>query len=209
MHLFSRRVMTAGPVPEVAAYLTDIRSYVSDKTGSEVGLWAAGFGAPVGTYVFNTRVDGLAGLQAMTATLMDDPTYHAKLAAGAAYQAAPAEDQMAEMLNGEPGDMPPVGSVAVVTTAVIGNGRYAEAVGWGLEMAEFATTVGGMPTGFYMTMYGTFGTVQWIGVAADAAAADQAGQAVNADPDYIAKLGSVGDLFVPGSGHRSLATRMA
>lgn len=209
MDLFSRRVMTAGPPAEVLAYATEMRDYVAAKTGQDVGLWSAGFGAPVGAMAFTMRVDGVAGLQAMTASFVEDPEYHAKLAKGRDFIAAPSEDSLAQPIHGGDGETPPVGSYAMVTTAVVGNGAYAEAIGWGVDMAQHAERVSGMPTSFLMSAFGTFGQVSWIGISPDAATLDAAGQKLNADPDYISKLSAAGDLFVPGSGHRTLLTRVA
>jgi len=209
MDLFSRRVMTAGPSADVMAYAIEMRDYVTEKTGQDVGLWSAGFGAPLGSMAYTVRVDGIAGLQAMTASFIEDPEYHAKLAKGADYIAAPSEDSLAQPIHGELGDAPPVGSFAMVTTAVIGNGAYAEAIGWGVDMAQHAERVTDMPTAFLMSAFGTFGQVSWIGVAPDAATVDAAGQKLNADPSYVEKLSAAGHLFVPGSGHRTLLTRVA
>ena len=116
---------------------------------------------------------------------------------------------MREALDGSTlGDAPPVGSVAVITTAVIAAGKYGDGVGWGLDVAAHVTKVSGMPVGFYSDLYGTFGQVTWIGVAADSAAVDASNANFNVDPEYLAKLSASGGLFVEGSGHRSLATRL-
>jgi hypothetical protein len=209
MDLFSRNVMLSGAPATYMAYATEMRTYVSDKLGQEIALWAAGFGAPRGAMTYTARVDGLAGVQAMNATLMGDADYVAKLAAGASLGGGPAEDSLMQPLHGEMGDPPPVGSVATVTSAVVGNGAYADAIGWGIEMAQLVESISGTPTIFGMSAFGTFGQVVWINVAADAAAADAAGNAVNANADYMGRLSAIGDLFVPASGHRSLATRIA
>ena len=105
MDLFSRRVMTAGPPAAVMAYAVEMRNYVADQTGQDVGLWSAGFGAPVGSMAYTMRVDGVAGLQALTASFVDDPEYHAKLAAGAEYIAAPSEDSLAQPIHGDLGGL--------------------------------------------------------------------------------------------------------
>jgi hypothetical protein len=209
MHLFTRTVTTTGAPAETMAYASDMRSYVSEKTGREVALWSGDFGGPLGTMIYAVRVDGLADLHAMRATLMADSGYHAKLAAGAQFSAGPAMDNMARPIHGELGDPPPVGSIATVTSAVIGNGRYMEAVAWGVDMAQLVEKISGVPTMFLMNAYGTFGSVTWISVVPDAAAADAAGEAVENDQDYLGRLGAIGDLFVPGSGHRAQATRVA
>lgn len=209
MRLFTRTVHLQGPPMEIAAYAADMRAFVSDKTGVEVGLWNVQFGAPIGTMVFSARVDGLAQLASITESLLADPTYHEKLATGAGFAAGPAEDALSEPLHGGDGEAPPVGTVITATRAVIAGGKYAEAVGWGIEMALYSEKVTGSPVGFYMDTFGTFGTVVWIGGAPDAAAADAMNDALNADAGYLDKLGSVGDLFVPASGQRSLAVRVA
>ncbi|MBI4932412.1 MAG: hypothetical protein HY828_00955 [Actinobacteria bacterium] len=193
----------------VSAHALGLREYVSTKTGTEVALWSVAFGAPVGTMVYTARVDGHAGLAAMTASLAGDATYEAMIAKGADLVAGPPSDMMRESLDGsDPGGSPPVGSVAVITTAIIANGKYAEAIGWGLDVAAHATKVGGVPVAFYMDMYGPFGQVTWIGVGADMAAADASNAKLNTDADYINKLSAAGDLFVPGMANRSMALRI-
>jgi hypothetical protein len=209
MDLFSRSVLLTGAPAEYMTYATEMRAYASDKVGQEIALWSVAFGAPRGSMAYTTRVDGLSGVHAMNATLLGDAEYMAKLATGAAFGGGMAEDTLLQPLHGDPGDPPPVGSVATVTTAVINNGAYAEAVAWGVGIAELVESVTGRPMIFGMGAFGTFGQLTWISVSADAAAADAAGQAVNANADYMGRLGAIGDLFVPASGHRSLAVRVA
>lgn len=209
MQLFTRQVMTAGPADAALAWASEIRAAASDKMGTEVSAWSAGFGAPVGAMAFTARVEGLADLTAKGAALAEDAGYQALLAQGAEIMAAPPQDSLATPIHGDMGDPPPVGSYAVVTSAVIANGQYTQAVGWGIDVAQHVTALSGMPVAMLMQEYGTFGTLTWIGIAADAAAVDASIAATNGDADYISKLSAAGDLFVPGSGQRSLATRVA
>ena len=122
---------------------------------------------------------------------------------------APPNDSLATPLHGELGDPPPVGSYAVVTNAQIANGLYAEAVGWGIDVAQHVTSLTGMPVGVMMQEYGPFGMMTWIGISADAAGVDASAAATNGDADYVAKLSAAGNLFVPGSGQRLLLSRLA
>lgn len=207
MQLFTRQVMTAGP--EAEAWATDIAAAASAKMGTSVAVWAAGFGAPIGAMAFTARVDGIADLMAKAGPLADDADYQAKLAKGAEIMVGPPQDSLATPLHGDLGDPPPVGSMAVVTNAVIANGQYAEAVGWGVDVAQHVTSLTGMPVGLMMQEYGAFGQLTWIGIGADAAAVDASAAAMNGDAEYLKKLSAAGNLFVPGSGQRSLATRVA
>ena len=207
MQLFTRQLMTIGPA--AVDWATEIRAAASTRMGIEIGLWAAGFGAPVGAMAFTARVDGIADLAAKAAPLADDAAYQDLLAKGADLIVAPPTDSLATPLHGDLGDPPPVGSYASVTNATIGNGKYAEAVGWGIDVSQHVTALTGVPVAMLMQEYGPFGVLTWIGVSADAAGVDKSAQAMNGDADYISKLSAAGDLFVPGSGTRSLATRVA
>lgn len=207
MQLFTRQLMTVGPA--AVGWASEIRAAASDAMGTEIGLWAAGFGAPVGAMAFTARVEGIADLAAKAAPLADNATYQDLLTKGAEMVAGPPSDSLATPLHGDLGDPPPVGSYAVVTNATIANGKYAEAVGWGIDVAQHVTTLTGMPVGMLMQEYGQFGVLTWIGISADAEGVDKSVQAMNGDSDYISKLSAAGDLFVPGSGTRSLATRIA
>lgn len=209
MQLFSRVVALTGPFAEVNAWATDMRQYVSDKAGREIGLWSVLFGAPLGTMVYSARVEGLADLQSIGAALLAEADYHAKLASGREFSVGPPVDQISTPVYGELGDPPPVGSVAVVTTATIANGAYAEAIAWSVEIAQYVEGVTGFRSTFLVDDFGPFGQVRWIGVAPDVAAADAAGQKLNADAGYLDKLSAAGKLFAQGSGHRGLASRVA
>lgn len=209
MQLFTRQVMTGGPPGAAIAWAIDMAGEATAKMGTEVALWSAGFGAPIGSMAFTVRVEGIADLTTRAASLADDADYNAKLAAGDDFMLAPPTDSLASPLHGDLGDAPPVGSYAVVTNAQIANGQYAEAVGWGIDVAQHVTSLTDMPVGVMMQEYGPFGTLTFIGVSADAAGVDASAAATNGDADYIAKLSAAGDLFVPGSGQRMLAVRIA
>jgi hypothetical protein len=209
MQLFTRSLLLVGPFNETTAFATDVRQFVSDQTGRDVGLWSVSFGGPLGTIVFTANVDGLADLESIGATLLAHPDYHAKLAAGQGLSGGPPVDQLSTPIHGELGDPPAVGSVASVTTAMMANGAYTDAIGWGVDMAQYVEGVTGYPVTFLADDYGPFGQVRWISVAPDAASMDAAMQKMNADPGYLDKLRASGDLFVQGSGQRGLASRVA
>jgi hypothetical protein len=112
-------------------------------------------------------------------------------------------------MHGELGDPPPIGTVVMGTRAVVAGGKYAEAIEWGIDISVHSEKVTGYPVGFYMDAFGTFGGVGWLSGAPDNAGADAAGEALNADAGYLEKISATGDLFLPGSGNRTMATRIA
>lgn len=209
MQLFSRTVTMAGPPADILDYATEIRGFLSDKLDTDVGLWGIMFGAPAGTMIFTTRVDGLAGVAAITGQLMADDEYHQILAKGREYVVGPPQDQLLQPLHGDfDGTVPPVGAVAAVTSA-IAKASIVEAVRLGVELAELVESITGVPVVFGASQAGTVGEFAWLGVNADAAAADAAIEAVNSNADYIEKTSGARDLFVAGGSNRVISTRLA
>jgi hypothetical protein len=192
------------------AWAAEMNAYVSKKSGRPLALWSLGFGQPVGTVVWTTAVDSHADLQVAFGGLREDDGYYALLERGAGFITGPMVDTLREFVHGEPtpGGRP-VGSVAVLTTATMTVERGSDAVAWSVELASYVTSVTGESTTFLVDAYGTFGQVTWLSGSADMAAADAASDKVRADPGYLKRIAASGGLFIPGSGHRSLATRMA
>lgn len=210
MHLFSRTATLTGPPRASMAWAIEITSYVNAHNEKRTTLWSSQFGRPLGTVSWATWVESIADLQASFAGLLDDDGFHDLLGKGREFLHAPAEDTLREMIYGElTAEGPAVGAVSMMTTATIANGKYEEAMRWGAEMAAHAQTVTQLPSLFLRDVFGTFGQVTWIGAAPNAAAADAAMAAINGDLDYLKRLGDSGDLFVPGSGRQTMATRIA
>lgn len=209
MQLFTRRVHLVGPPRETMAHAADMRSYVAEKSGRDIALWSAMFGAPIGTMFYSVRVEGLADLQAATASFIDEDEYHEKLAAGREFLGAPAEDSISTPLFGELGDPPPVGAFVQITAATIANGKYQDAFAWGAEIAEYTAGLTGRPAIFLAGQFGAFGNVTWINGAPDLATVDSSNATVNADAGYLKRLGAAKELFQEGSGQQGLLTRVA
>lgn len=210
MQLFTRTVVLDEVSPDVIGIAADLREYVSGAIGTEIGLWAAGFGAPWGTMVYAGPVDGLAGVSAMNTQLMGDATYQAKVAGLRGHIAGPAESALMNPLYGEvrADGAPPLGAVATATTAVA-SAPFDEVVAFGVELAQLAESVMGQPVIFGAGVAGTFGEFGWLSVAPDAAAADAANAALMANGDYIAKISGASGMFVAGAAHRIVSSRVA
>ena len=209
MQLFTRSVLLTGAPAEYLEFSTKMCGYVTEKTGRDVGLWSTMFGAPAGTLTYSVRVEGLADLHSTTTKLMEDSGYHARLKEAQAFTGAPAVDALATPIHGELGDPPPVGSFVSVTTATMAGGRYIDAIGWGVEVAQHVEKISGVPTMFLTSAYGGFGNVAWIAGVPDASAVDAASASIDGDADYLTMVNSAGELFIQGSGNRSLITRIA
>jgi len=210
MYLFTRLATLRGNERRSMGWATEMTAYVNDRSDHTVTLWRADFGYPVGTVAWSAWVASQDALNTGFARLVDDDGYYAMVDKGQEFMVEPPYDLLRQAVHGEPGDTPPpAGAVTTVTTAVVGNGQYVEATAWGIEMAELVQEISGLPTMFLIDSYGTFGRVTWLSGAPDLATADAAGEAINANSDYLKRLSDVGDLFVPGSGERRMVTRIA
>jgi hypothetical protein len=210
MYLFSRVATLRGNERRTLAWAAEVTSYVNDHCDHDLTLWRADFGYPVGTVAWSTWADSMDSLNRGFAPLAEDDGYFALLDEGAELVAEPPRDLLRRAVHGEPGGTPPPpGAVTQVTTAVVANGKYAEATAWGVEMADLVQQVTNQPTMFLVDAYSTFGQVTWLSGAPGLAAADAAADAIQGDADYLKRLADVGDLFLPGSGQQRLVTRIA
>ena len=210
MYLFTRLATLRGNERRAMTWAVEMTAYVNAHSDHNVALWRSDFGYPVGTVAWSAWVPSQDSLNTGFARLADDDGYYDMVDKGQEFMTDPPNDLFRQVVHGEPGGTPPApGSVTTVTTAVVGNGQYVEATAWGIEMAELVEQVTSLPTMFLLDSYGTFGQVTWLSGAPDLATSDAAGEAINANPDYLKRLSDVGDMFVPGSGMRRMVTRIA
>lgn len=210
MFLFSRVSTLRGNPAKVLGWATEMNELVNSKTDVEVTLWGAVFGYPIGTMAWTTMVESHAQLSATQQTLMADKAYNTMIEKGQDLISAPGQDFLRRIIHGEPGDgPPPVGSVATVITATAANGRLAETVQWGIDVSDHVSSLTGANIAFMADTYGNFGQVTWILGVEDMAAADAANDAMMTDAEYMDRIKAAADLFIPGSGHQGLVTRLA
>ncbi len=209
MLLFSRVVTPSGSPRKVMPWVADITQYVNANSTLEVTCWAGTFGYPLGTVAWSCFLDSQATLATATNTLMGQSEYLDRLDAAAELVTTPGQDLLREVIHGSPSDPPPVGAVGNITTATALVDRLADAVGWGVELAQYLEGVTGTPVGVLTDVFGTLGGITWIAVAPDVAASEAARAKVIADPGYISRLAATKDLFIAGSGHSGQVTRIA
>jgi hypothetical protein len=207
---FSRVFTPSGSPRKVMPWVANITTYVNANSPLDVTCWAATFGYPIGTVAWTTMVDSQATLAATMNTFLSQDAYLdlIDVAVADGLVTTPGQDLLREVVYGSPGDPPPVGAVAQITTATALVDRLADAVGWAVEIAQHLEGVIGSPIGVLTDVYGTIGGITWIGVAADAAAGDASRAKVAADTSYLGRLVATKDLFIPGSGHVGQVTRI-
>ena len=210
MYQFGRVLTLQGDTRETMPWASEVTAHVNANTGLDVSLWGSVFGYPTGTLAWSTMVEGRAQLGGEMAKLTTDNAYLDLALKAQDWVTGPAEDVFRSVVHGGPGDEPPaVGAIASITVAVAATGKMPEALAWGVDMAQHASSVTGVAVSLLVNAYGDFGGMAFISTAADMGVADATGDALQADADYIAKIGASTGLFVDGSAHQSLLQRLA
>jgi len=210
MYQFGRILTLQGDARETMPWASEVTAHVNANTNMNVSLWGSVFGYPVGTVAWSTWVEGRAQLSAEMEKLPTNAAYLDLALKAQEWVTGPAEDIFRSLVHGGPAAEPPaVGSIASVTQAVAATGKMPDAVAWGVDMAQHASSVTGHPVSLLVNTYGDFGGMAFISTAADMAAADASGDALQGDADYIAKISASSGMFVDGSAHQSLLRRLA
>ncbi len=210
MFQFARLLTLQGDQRETSAWAGEVTAYVNANTDLEVSLWGAAFGHPVGTVAWSSMVEGRAQLFGEQQKLLADGAYLDLVAKAQDWVSAPAEDIFRSFVHGNPPEEPPaVGAVAAVTQAVAATGKMPEAMAWATGMADHASSVIGSPVGLFANAYGDFGGFAFITLQPDMAAVDASTDAVRTDAGYMERIAASAGLFVEGSAHQSLLTRLA
>jgi hypothetical protein len=209
MLLFSRLITLTGSPRKSMPWAVGITEYVNAHSSLSVTCWAGSFGYPIGTVAWSSMVESQAALAAGTAGLLADGGYLDMIESAADLVSSPGHDLLREVIYGTPGEPPAVGSLVTVTTATAVVDRLADAIGWAVEVGQHVESVIGTPVAVLTDVFGTMGGIAWLGAQPDAASADAARAKLNADGDYLKRVSGSKDLFIPGSGHLSQATRIA
>ena len=211
MYLFTRDVLLSGDVRKVMPMAVSMGQLVTKKTEVPVSVWVSVLGAPVGTVSYSAFFQSMAELDAVNTTLLADEEYLERLNDAMQYVVGAPEDRLLEILHNAGGEYrrAEVGAAVQVTTAQVSNARFGAALAWSMEAADLVAEITGMPAIFGRGVADQFGTVAWLGAAPNMAGIDTANEALAKDARYLAKLDSMGDVFLPGSGRVRFARRIA
>jgi hypothetical protein len=166
---------------------------VSQITGLEVRPWVAVFSPEFGTIVWATFLEHLEDLESATDKLAADSAYGDFVEQSADLFIGPAEDNLLQVVHGEPtGDRP---AYVATVRAECANGSIGAAMAAGVEIAETATRITGSPTMFASGVTGAYGGVGWFTAAPDLQTMEQNNAKLMADAAWLETIDRVGPLF--------------
>ena len=186
MYLFSRRARLSGvKFRESIAWATSITERVAQTTGMQVGLWNQTFSPAVGTLVWSTFVPDLATLEAANDKLMVDDAYNDLVERGTEFVIPGSiDDSLGMFIHGQPDPNRHVEYVAVVRSTIAA-GKLARGMGLGVEIAQRAEKITGVPTAFVADATGNYGGVAWLTAFANVAELERGEQTLNTDQAFI------------------------
>lgn len=185
MYLFARRARLAnGQLRDSAAWAVAITEKVNQITELNVGLWTSVFSPGLGELVWATFVTDLAILETAEAKLMVDDGYVALADQGAAFSTAEgADDTLSQLVHGDIDPNREIQYVAVIETTVAA-GKVGRGMEVGVEIAQRAQQVTGIPTAFLADTTGNYGGVRWITGYETIEQLQAAGQAIAGDVKF-------------------------
>ncbi len=212
MYLFSRRARLSGAnLREAAAWAIGVADLATQTSGAPISVWSQVFSPEVGTLVWATFVPDLATLEGINDKLAVDDAYNAEVERGLPYVIpGSVDDGLGIIMNGDPDPNRSIEYVSSVRST-IGGGNLARGMALGVEIAQRAEALSGLPTLFLADATGNYGGVSWITGYTDIAELERAEMAINGDPGFIELLDRNAGVFsdTPGASTQVIARRLS
>ncbi|MBM3659646.1 MAG: hypothetical protein FJW95_09105 [Actinobacteria bacterium] len=199
MYLFTRsRTIDPGELSGAMAFVPEITERVRSITGVDVQAWAAVMSPEAGLVTWSAWFESLKALEVAGDQLTADSGYMKAVEKGDDYFDGGIVDGLAQVVYGtvDPDANP---AYAAVASAASTNGRLADAISGGIEIAEFASRVSGQNTLFVVGATGPYGGVAWITGNPDIETLEAGESALMADPEWLQLIDRVSPAYLPGA----------
>jgi hypothetical protein len=198
MYLFSRRRhINTAKAREAMATAVEACPRVSQVTGWDVRVWATVHSPDITGLLWTTSFEHLEELAAGFDKLVVDEGWNDWLAQHDAEFVGPIDDNLLQVLHGAPGEQAPEYVQAV--RAVCANGMLSRGIELGIELAQTAERITGVPVMFTSRVTGEYGGVAWISGAPDLATFETESAALAADASWAELLDRAGPAYQPGA----------
>jgi hypothetical protein len=196
MYLFTRAgTFRPGAVRSATAFVGAVTEKVRQETGEDVHAYLATMSPEVGTCAWAVFVESLDELVAIDDKLAVSEDYLDLVEQAGELWAGPLQDSLGTVVHGAPDASGPLPGYVTVARARAANGRLADAMAGGVEIAEAATRIGGVPTMFVVDGTGPFGGCRWISGHADIGSVQRSEAALMADPAWPALIDRIGTAY--------------
>ena len=165
--------------------------------GMPVFVWSSIFSIDGAAVSWSARVEHLADAVAIDDTLFADDGFAQWAEDNDGMFVGPTADSIWQVVHGAPSGPPKQHLQA--TRAVCGNGTVSDAMALGVELADAAAGITGVPVMFVAGVTGAYGAVGWLSGVDDLADAEAANAALSADHDWLKLVDRAGHAFAPGT----------
>ena len=206
MYIFNRSTVIAlGKQEEAIPAAIAIAAKVGEVCGQTINVFAAHYGAPLGSIMWSTRYESHAARQDMFEKLNADAGYLDMVRGMNGMFMTPAEDRIGRVLAGTLGE---VSRFYAVTQAAMTAGKYGEAIDFGMKMSDYIAKALDVQTAFMTSSFGGFADVTWLLGVDSMADMDRFEDFQMSDAGYQGMVQSAAGLFVENSGHNSLIEKL-
>lgn len=198
MYLASRfRHVNSASMREGVAAAVEAAGMASTITGLQVSAWTTVASPDSNLICWSAMIDHLADLDAANRTLGESTEFGDWLDAHDKFFDGRTEDGLVQVVHGTPDPARTV-NVVMATQAVCAYGSLGSAMAAGVELAETATKITGIPTLFGALRTGLYGNVIWFAGTESLAELETTENALAADPSWLELVDQHGSLFQPG-----------
>jgi hypothetical protein len=195
MYAFSRSVRFApGNLRDAMTWATEVREQVNQITGLGVRLFTQVWSPELGRVSWACFVPDLSALEAANDKLLADDSFAAKVDQGARFLSGGPDDTLAQILHGTPDPNRNV-EYATAVRAVCTPGNIQRGIEVGMEIAQKAESITGLPTLFTSGATGVYGQVSWATGHENVQSIDAAQAALMGDPSWMALIDNNGEVY--------------
>lgn len=209
---YTREFTTRGPVGEVLDFAVRAGELASEIVDNRISVHLGGPGSPTTTLLFTSSWESRAQIAAGWEKLLADQRYGELSASGDRFWTGPGQDHLVQSLHllGYSASTPtPVGANVITLKTVAQPGKLEAAVELGGETCELLNSEFDVPVGFGRSLSGTYGEMMWVMVCPSAEMVDQLDAFELQDSRFRALIDRAAEVFMPGSGYRRYATKIA
>jgi len=186
MYLFGRSTVLVDN--DGLAWAVGITEHAKRASGLEIELWGQVWSPEFGRITWTTFVPDLATLAAAGDAMNADAAMSAETAKGRQLTNGGMDDALYNVVHGELDPSAPQAEYVSSTSSVCANGKLTAGMTSGVEIAQKAEKITGVPTMFVANVTGVYGGVGWISGYPDAPALEGAQQALAADTQWATQI---------------------
>lgn len=200
MYLFTRAGQFGpGSIREAVAFVGTVTEKVRQETGLDVHAWASTMSPDVGRTVWATFVEDLAHLEEANDKLAVSDSFAELAEKGGELFVGPLSDGLAQVVHGERDPAAPLPNYVASARATAANGQLSAALANGVEIAETATRITGVPTMFLVDATGEYGGCRWSTGYADIGELERSEATLMADQSWLTLMDRVGLSYAQGA----------